>query len=165
MICKYLIAAAAVAAFGAAWFAQGLRWDNDVAEINATHLRASLTAAQASATERDALTERLSEVRYDATEREGVMRLAIAVSDDAGERLQQRVTELQRAATVARPGPIEPTACAGSDLLAELSRSLDRFAGGVAAEAERYRSAGLNCAAEHDAARSAIGSAPGALGP
>jgi len=38
-------------------------------------------------------------------------------------------------------------------LLAELSRSLDRFAGGVAAEAERYRSAGLNCAAEHDALR------------
>jgi len=151
MICKYLIAAAAVAAFGAAWFAQGLRWDNDVAEINATHLRASLSAAQASATERDALTDRLSEVRYDATEREGVMRLAIAVSDDAGDRLQQRVAELQRAA--ARPGPIEPTACAGSDLLAELSRSLDRFAGGVAAEAERYRSAGLNCAAEHDALR------------
>jgi septal ring factor EnvC (AmiA/AmiB activator) len=138
-----------------------LAWQLDVVKADRDEMTAQRDSAQAKAASltetlrlQRQLTKDIDQVADDAKAKTDEVAAAVVVADDRADSLQQQIERLlytrRTCATTAAPG-----SKAGPDLtvvLAELRRSADETAGGLAEALDRSRIAGLACEAAYAAA-------------
>ncbi len=147
---------------GAAWTAQGWRWDAKLARVEAARAQerdaqaqATMTAIEAARVEGRRRTAAVEKVRDDAKNQ-----AVAAAADAAGLRaerdgLRARVNALARAAAARDPGAAEggPAGIDSVDLLAYMLSRVSRRAEELAGVADRARIAGLTCERAYDQMR------------
>lgn len=125
--------------FGGGWAVNGWRFGEKLAKIEA---RAGEAEREARATEQRWADHTIQTVEAANAEADK-LRAALARADAAHRSLHDR--SASRAAEAASAPGTSPAAAAVIRLYAELFREADEYAGEVAAEAGRYRGAGLAC--------------------
>lgn len=135
----YLAAGALALGAAGGWAVNGWRLGKQIAEIEA---RAGEFEREARATEQRWADHTIQTVEAANAEAEK-LRAALARADAAHRSLHDR--SASRAAEAASAPGTSPAAAAVIRLYAELFREADEYAGEVAAEAGRYRGAGLAC--------------------
>lgn len=133
------IAAAAVAgvlAFGAAWQVQGMRYDAQIASIQAQHAEATAKAqSDARATEK-ALYDKLQEAQNNATKRENKLRSDAAAARSTADGLRDTIYSIR----ADLPSYSQSAAVATADTAAELLQQCSDAYRGVAEAADRIAS-------------------------
>lgn len=154
----------AIVAGGAAWKAQGWRYDAQLSELRrenaeerADHARATVAAVNAALEEGKRRIAAVEKSRDDATKQ-----AAVAAADAAGARaerdgLRARAYTLARAAVARDPAAADrsPTGAAAVDLLAHMLGRVSDRAEELASIADRARIAGLTCEGAYEGVRAA----------
>jgi len=150
----YLYAGLALAliasGFSSAWYIQGKRWSEEVAQIQSEHDKAYAQAQVQARSEESRRQSAIEGIRRDAQERIAQLKADAATAGVTADSLREQVNKL-----AGRPAKCPDTADRGQAdpdklLLAKLFSEADAVAGRMAAEADRSRVAGEACVAAYD---------------
>lgn len=147
----YALAVLFMAGLAAGWTSNGWRLGAQIDSMLAEHSKATGIAEARARQIESGWYAGINEVQKNAKAKHEELAAHLSDADAAAERLREQVDRLsRRPAACPKPSSGSPPTEAITRVLSELLNDLDRMAGAYAAEAGRYRLAGVACEVAHD---------------